>query len=690
MVLRIIVPSNGRISDILNPGGSGAASTSRENGDVEATAPVASDGRVQLRSCWGIPNSILRNWGYAGRGVPLGRRDSFSVLVPLLSKTGQLVTDVKQGDSREQTATTQSNKNDERANAEIHLVIYVHNLEFIVKKRSEGDEDHIKYRSLYKAVQENDWKGVNDFITKDPAVLTAKIKVYIEETVIHVITQNLDAPFWPLEKLASMAGPELLERLTDEYGRTPIFHAAKCGNTKAAIAFVHKNKELPNLKDSEGLLPIHQAASRGHKETTQYLLSMTRVPLDDTNGVTLLKDLINSGIYGIPVQEHIPGLESVDTDVKIPSERSKTKLTEFTHMGFFQKMMSTGRSFVPVTKSIHDTKLTNMQPHEIVRIMCHDRVTWSREEALKSLVTPVLTAVALGIYELVNEIMKAYFFSFVFTRNGDDIFRLAILNRHEKVFSLVNRKNILLAWDRDMKQVADMRVTKDNILHSAGRFVPSDHIPGPALQMQRELQWFKAVESFVHPSIQEQRNKSNKTPRQVFIESHKNLVREGEKWMKETASSYTVVAALIISVVFAAAFTVPGGNDCDKGTPIFLHKPSFIVFVISDSLALFTSTASLLMFMAILTSRYAEEEFLESLPKKLIIGLVTLFFSIASMMVAFGATIYIFLSHPWKWAIIPISLLGCLPVSLFALLQCPLLVEMISSTYGRSILQPTK
>ncbi|XP_031269069.1 protein ACCELERATED CELL DEATH 6-like isoform X2 [Pistacia vera] len=644
------------------------------------------------------------------------------------SKTGQGVIEVKQGDFKEQTATTQSYKNDGRVNVE-------------VEKRSEGNEDHIKYQSLYKAVQENDWKRVDDFITKDPVVLTAKIKVFLEETVIHVITLNLDSPFWLLEKVASMVGPDSLERLTDEYGQTPIFHAAKCGNTKAAKAFVHKNKELPNIRNNDGLLPIRQAAIRGHKETIQYLLSVTAVSLDNSDGVFLLKDLTNSGLYGvsldllkrypnlarvenqdrgsillilankplafqsgirlgfwkrliykwIPVQEeHIPGPESVDRDVKTPDERSKTKLAELTDIGFLQQMMSTATSLVPITKSIHDAKLTNMQAHEIVKIMCHDRVIWSNREAFESLCTPVLTAAASGIYELVNEIMKAYFFSFTFSTNGNDIFRVAILNRHEKVFSLVNRKNILLTWDPDMKQVADMSVKKDNILHFAGRFVPLDHIPGPALQMQGELQWFKAVESFVHPSLHEQKNWSNKTPRQVFTESHKNLVKEGEKWMKETASSCTVIAALIITVVFAAAFTVPGGNDSTKGTPIFLHKPSFIVFVISDSFALFTSTASLLMFMAILTSRYAEADFLESLPKKLIIGLITLFFSIASMMVAFGATLYIFLSHPWKWTIIPISLLGCLPVSLFALLQFPLLVEMISSTYGSSILQPTK
>ncbi|XP_031263291.1 ankyrin repeat-containing protein NPR4-like [Pistacia vera] len=232
-------------------------------------------------------------------------------------------------------------------------------------------------------------------------------------------------------------------------------------------------------------------------------------------------------------------------------------------------------------------------------------------------------------------------------------------------------------------------VKRDNILHIAGRLGPSTQVAGAALQMQRELQWYKVVESYVHPSLQEHLNSSDQTPREVFTKEHKDLLKEGEKWMKETASSCALVAALIITVVFAAAFTVPGGNNT-VGIPLFLQQPSFLVFAVSDALALFSSTASLLMFLGILTSRYAEEDFLNSLPMKLIIGLITLFLSIASMMVAFGATIYLFLSHPWKWVIIPISLLGCVPVTLFAMLQFPLLVDMFLSTYGPSILKPRK
>lgn len=154
--------------------------------------------------------------------------------------------------------------------------------------------------------------------------------------------------------------------------------------------------------------------------------------------------------------------------------------------------------------------------------------------------------------------------------------------------------------------------------------------------------------------------------------------------MKTTASASTVVAALIVTVVFAAAFTVPGGND-SKGIPIFLHKPSFIVFAISNAMALISSSTSLMMFLGILTSRYSEIDFLHSLPRKFIIGLCTLFLSILCMLIAFGAALHLYLVHLWKFVLIPIILSTCVPAIIFVVLQFPLLYEITSLTYGRSI-----
>ncbi|KAJ7969310.1 Ankyrin repeat family protein [Quillaja saponaria] len=183
--------------------------------------------------------------------------------------------------------------------------------------------------------------------------------------------------------------------------------------------------------------------------------------------------------------------------------------------------------------------------------------------------------------------------------------------------------------------------------------------------------------------MQEAFNIDKKTPRDVFTENHQELVKEGERWMEETARSCTVVAALIVTIMFSAAFAFPGGNN-DNGYPIFLDHKLFLLFMISDIISLFSSSTSLLMFLGILTSRYAMEDFLKSLPKKLIIGLSALFFSIATMMIAFSAAMCLTL-HGRSWIFIPVILLACIPVTLFILLQFPLLVQMINSTYGPPI-----
>ncbi|KAM4071853.1 hypothetical protein ACB094_11G092000 [Castanea mollissima] len=158
------------------------------------------------------------------------------------------------------------------------------------------------------------------------------------------------------------------------------------------------------------------------------------------------------------------------------------------------------------------------------------------------------------------------------------------------------------------------------------------------------------------------------------------MMSNGEKWMKDTASSCTVVGALIVTIMFAAAFTVPGGNDQNKGFPIFLNEKLFMVFIVSDALSLFSSSTSVLMFLGILTSRYAEEDFLKSLPTKMIIGLSTLFFSIAAMMTTFSASLFLMLREQ-SWIFIPVICLASVPVTLFVLMQFPLLVDMTILTY---------
>lgn len=180
-------------------------------------------------------------------------------------------------------------------------------------------------------------------------------------------------------------------------------------------------------------------------------------------------------------------------------------------------------------------------------------------------------------------------------------------------------------------------------------------------------------------------------PHEEFQIKLRHILSDNEKWMKDTANQCLVVAALIASIAFAAAFAVPGGYNQNNGIPIFLHHRAFIVFVILDAISLALSSISILIFLSIFLSRYAENDFLESLPKKLMKGLAALFFSITAMLVGFGVSFFTFLQDKLIWVPVMISMLISLPIILFARLHYYLVMDVYRSTYGyRNLFKPKK
>ncbi|KAK1410505.1 hypothetical protein QVD17_37042 [Tagetes erecta] len=277
--------------------------------------------------------------------------------------------------------------------------------------------------------------------------------------------------------------------------------------------------------------------------------------------------------------------------------------------------------------------------------------------------------------------------------NGLSIFHIAVKYRHEGIYNLLYEIGAMKDMITPLKDEQ-----QNNMLHLVGRSAKQKQlqdVSGVALQMQRELLWFQEVRNMIPPAYRERKNKDDLTPHELFTLDHKELVKQGEEWMKGTASQCMVVATLIATIVFAAAFTVPGGyrqtNDKDNGIPAFRSKATFIVFVVADAISLFTSTASILIFLSILTSRYAENDFLESLPIKLVSGLLTLFLSITTMTVVFGVSFFVLYHKGLLWMPILICVLGLLPVILYICLQFGLFYDVFRSTYrSRYLFKPKK
>ncbi|XVF32516.1 hypothetical protein REPUB_Repub17cG0089300 [Reevesia pubescens] len=288
--------------------------------------------------------------------------------------------------------------------------------------------------------------------------------------------------------------------------------------------------------------------------------------------------------------------------------------------------------------------------------------------------TPILIAAKSGIAEMVEQILELFPVA-IHDMNSEkkNIVLLAVENRQPHVYELLLKKNI-------MKDSAFRAVDEhgNSALHLAAML--GNHkpwlIPGAALQMQWEIKWYEFVKNSMPVHFFVRYNKENKTPKDIFTEKHKQLVDKGGEWLTNTSESCSVVAALIATVAFATSTTVPGGVKSESGTPTFENHPAFEVFAISSLIALCFSVTAVVMFLSILTSRYQEKDFGKDLPRKLLLGLTSLFVSIASVLVSFCSGHFFILKDKLKYAAFPVYAVTCLPVTLFAMAQFPLYLDL--------------
>ncbi|KAJ9550920.1 hypothetical protein OSB04_014965 [Centaurea solstitialis] len=333
---------------------------------------------------------------------------------------------------------------------------------------------------------------------------------------------------------------------------------------------------------------------------------------------------------------------------------------------------------IPYVEPIKDIDKKQKEWEEAKKVLLEVCYRIKRNDRLGLYDRPILEAARRNVYEVVEELLVA--FQIKDKESEHDIIQLAVIHRSEKIYSILYQNPKLKHHYRMFKD----SFSGNNMLHVAGKLAPSyelKRITGAALQLQRELQWFEELKKLVFPAYITEENKNNQTPEMVFTKEHEDLVKEGEKWMKTTAESCSITAALITTIVFAAAITVPGGSNQETGTPLFTNDVAFIVFATSDAISLFTSTTSLLVFLSILTARFAEEDFLVRLPRRLIIGLCSLFISTTAMMVAFSATLFLVFCDKKPWMLGPICGLACFPIVLFVTLQFPLLIDLVWWTY---------
>ena len=116
--------------------------------------------------------------------------------------------------------------------------------------------------------------------------------------------------------------------------------------------------------------------------------------------------------------------------------------------------------------------------------------------------------------------------------------------------------------------------------------------------------------------------------------------------LRSAGETNLLVATIIATVTFTAAFTVPGGYESggdNQGLAILSKQAAFKVFVIANALAFGFSTASMLVYTY--SANIRRVLLLTDRKRKTKLALLLAYYSIVAMLIAFISGTYAVVSH---------------------------------------------
>ncbi|KAL1321042.1 hypothetical protein HN51_065762 [Arachis hypogaea] len=542
---------------------------------------------------------------------------------------------------------------------------------------------------LYKHALEGNWEEAKMIIKKNerlknaaiasgwPTVLHIAAGAGVDEKHVHFV-QRLMEEF--------LDEGDLL--LQDRNGNTAFFFAAAFGNKQVVDLMLKMNPSVANDRGVKGATAVHFAALQARCEMAWHLYDITKPTFTEDDWNQLFFNCINTGLYGLALEmaEAKPELAYArdyyhnETALHLLAKNHSDSCCQSPHHQSHTIMINPGMKqevVYQLVKSLWRTICNNFTEDGIINIISEP-------------CQPIFAAAEVGNFGFLSELISGYP-SLIWARDEKEqtIIHKAVKYRQASIYNVIHE----IGYQKDII-VTIVDTSGNTLLHLAAQIAPPSSlelVSGAAFQMCLELVWFKEVQKIMPPSFIKSTNAEGLTAGELFTREHTQLRKDAESWMKSTAENCMLIATVIATGVFAAAISIPGGVDDAKGKPNYLKKPSFLVFAISDAAAFISSAAAILIFLSILVSRYAESDFYKSLPLKLIFGLLALFCSISSMMVAVASAFFITYYYDSDWVPGFISAFVCLPILLFIILQFKLwYVIMYSTFYCKNLFKPDK
>ncbi|CAI9265536.1 unnamed protein product [Lactuca saligna] len=453
--------------------------------------------------------------------------------------------------------------------------------------------------------------------------------------------------------------PSLLT-MTDKLGETPLFCAARYGNTKSFYFFKSEmNRRFP--EDAASLMGFLR---RNNKET------ILHVAIHSFN-FALALDIAKT--YPMLIGEKDgDGMTALQL-LACKSPRFKRRFEKH----FICKLidwicLKEIASRVPILKNIKEKQLVIDSTKELATLLIENDASWEETKPMptqnrvklhryrggstpsenvstgtnnKINVTlptpdsPLILATKSGCTYIVKEILRVYSQAVeLIDKDGRNILNVAIQYRRMEIYKAVIEMKYPLMTLRDTIDNEGNSLLHMVAMKATDQLVEMD-FRYPAHELKDDLLLFESVKNICTSVATSQVNNDGLNARQLFVKNMEKLRIDAKEWMKSTAWGSAGFGLTIATLSFTASYTVPGGLDQNTGHPIMGGKPFFIVFTLANGLSLTFSITSLITFLFILTSSFQLKDFKRSLHCQLLLGLTLVMLSVLMMMISFAASL---------------------------------------------------
>ncbi|XP_078157126.1 protein ACCELERATED CELL DEATH 6-like [Carex rostrata] len=514
--------------------------------------------------------------------------------------------------------------------------------------------------ALLKAVTEDNLQQLKLMLTANPKILLSRTRE--QNTALHIAARHGHHHF--AGRILRECETLILEKNID--GDTPLHIASKYGKMKVVDLLIKYSVEWPiditseeegplTAKNKLGNTALHEAVIYGKSKVA---LKLLEAKPDVGHMVNICKQS--------PL--HLAAREGMEMVVKemlqqswVKNEKEEETPTADSERGGLGKHVDNKKN-----NALHYAAQSNSAKMVEILIakdltLAYDNNYWGQP--------PLHVAVEYGSKSAIKAILKHYPDTAEQVQNdGGNALHIAVKNgkfgslksllKHIKPEEIINHK------DHDGNTPLHLAAKLSRIQSSL--LLLRDKRVNPCL-LNKEGQTARCVierlevkaniyEMYVWEELKKQEKKRCQNQQLPRVASDRFTAwkkKTSTEYFELTVQTYTLVAALIATVTFAAFFTMPGGYDQTKGFAILGNKPAFKPFVISNTIAM--CSALVVMFCFIWASR----DPLRFKLYKLKWGHRLTILACLSMIVSVMAAVYLVVEPKSRWLPIVVILIGC-------------------------------